>query len=191
MDLSAANAAALAATTTPLVLRVMPLPGSPAPNSYIYDPTPTLDGDGGLLAAASTFFIHYSHQVFHDPCPDLAAYPRARGIMATIIEVDRLPDHVLTVSLNLLKTPSLSSKGDALSTSFMVAYILAPMPPVPQGLVSLSPMGNFEGRSLSFWGPAPVMGGLWRHLFAPPHPFISPGGAFPLHLVGWTIISPS
>jgi hypothetical protein len=69
-----------------------------------------------------------------------------------IIEVDRLPDHVLTAGLNLLETPSLSSEVDALGTFFMAAYILAPVPPVPQGLVSLSPMGNFEGRSLSFLG---------------------------------------
>jgi hypothetical protein len=94
----------------------------------------------------------FGHQVFHDPCLDLGAYCRAGGITATIIKVDRLPNHVLTAGLDLLKTPSLSSKGDALGTSFMGTYILAPAPPVPQGLVSHSPVRNFEGRSFSFLG---------------------------------------
>ena len=62
------------AATTPVVLRIMPLLGSQAPIGYIYDPTPARDGDGGLLAAASAFFSHQGHQVFLDPCPDLAAY---------------------------------------------------------------------------------------------------------------------
>jgi hypothetical protein len=38
---------------SPVVLRVLPLRGSPAPVGYIYDATP--DADGGLLAAASAF----------------------------------------------------------------------------------------------------------------------------------------
>ena len=64
----------------PVVLRVLPLRGSPAPVGFIYDETPN-PVDGGLLAAASAFFSHQGHQVYHDPCPDLAEYdiaaPRA------------------------------------------------------------------------------------------------------------------
>ncbi len=57
----------------PVVLRVLPLRGSPAPVGFIYDATPD-PVDGGLLAAASAFFSHQGHQVYHDPCPDLADY---------------------------------------------------------------------------------------------------------------------
>jgi hypothetical protein len=78
------------AAPTPVVLRIMPLLGSPAPIGYIYDPTPARDGDGGLLAAASAFFAHQGHQVFLDPCPDLAAYRRVGGFTEPIIDVDRL-----------------------------------------------------------------------------------------------------
>ena len=42
------------------------------------------------------------------------------------------------------------SEVDALGTSFMAAYLFAPVPTVLQGMVSLSPMGgDLEGRSLS------------------------------------------
>ena len=141
---------AFVAVTTPVVLRIMPLLGSPAPIGYIYDPTPAHDGDGGLLAAASTFFAHQGHQVFLDPCPDLTAYHRAGGFTEPIIDVDRLPDHVLTAGLDLLESSSASSAVYALGMSFMVAYLLAPAPVVPQGLVSLSPMGgDTEGRPFS------------------------------------------
>jgi hypothetical protein len=134
----------------PVVLRIMPLIGSQAPIGYIYDLTPTRDGDGGLLEAASAFFAHQGHQVFLDPCPDLAAYCRAGGFTEPIVQVDWLPDHVLTAGLDLLESLSLSSVVDALSMSFMVAYLLAPAPAVSQGLVSLSPMGGDpEGRPLS------------------------------------------
>ena len=44
---------------SPVVLRVLPLRGSPAPIGYIYDATP--DADGGLLAAASAFFSFQGH----------------------------------------------------------------------------------------------------------------------------------
>ena len=143
--------AALVAATIPVVLRVMPLLGSPAPVGYIYDPTPS--PDGRLLAAASAFLTHHGHQVFLDPCLDLVAYRRAGGITATIIDVDQLPDHVLSEGLNLLEPPSSSSEMDALGTSFMAAYLLAPAPAVPQGLVSFSPIGgSLAGQSLSFLG---------------------------------------
>jgi hypothetical protein len=129
----------------------MPLLGSPAPVGYIYDATPS--PDGRLLAAASAFFTHHSHQVFLDPCLDLVTYHRAGGITATIMYVDWLPDHVLSKGLNLFEPPSSSSKVDALSTSFMVEYLLAPVLAVPQDLVSFSPIGGgLVGRSLSFLG---------------------------------------
>ena len=41
----------------PVVLRVLPLQGSSAPVGFIYDATPD-PIDGGLLAAASSFFSH-------------------------------------------------------------------------------------------------------------------------------------
>jgi hypothetical protein len=108
--------AVLIAATIPVVLWVMPLLGSPAPADYIYDPTPS--PDGRLLGAASAFFTHHNHQVFLDPCLDLIAYLRAGGIMATIIDVNQLSDHVLSKGLNLLEPPSSSSKVDALGTSY-------------------------------------------------------------------------
>jgi hypothetical protein len=73
------NAPAFNAAPTPMVLWIMPLPGSLAPIGYIYDPGSTRDGDGGLLAAASTFFTHQGHQVFLDQCLDLATYSRIKG----------------------------------------------------------------------------------------------------------------
>ncbi len=63
----------------PMVLQVLPLQGSSASIGYIYDATP--DPEGGLLAAALAFFSHRSHQVFHDPCPDLAEYCQAMGVL--------------------------------------------------------------------------------------------------------------
>jgi hypothetical protein len=143
--------AALVAATIPVVLWVMPLLGSLAPVGYIYDPTPS--PDGRLLAAASAFFTRHGNQVFLDPCLHLIVYPRAGGITATIINVGWLPDHVLSEGLILLEPPSSSSEVDALGTSFMAAYLLAPAPAVPQGLVSLSPIGGgLAGWSLSFLG---------------------------------------
>ena len=133
---------AYVAATTPVVLWIMPLLGSPAPIGYIYDLTPTRDGNGGLLAAASTFFAHQGHQVFLDPCPDLVAYCRAGGFSEPIIDVDRLPDHVLSAGLNLLESSPASSVVDSLGMSFMVAYLLAPAPVVLQGLASFFPMGG-------------------------------------------------
>jgi hypothetical protein len=65
-------AGAGAATLPPVVLRVLPLRGSPPPVGYIYNATP--DADGGLLASALAFFSHHGHQVFHNPCPNLDKY---------------------------------------------------------------------------------------------------------------------
>jgi hypothetical protein len=141
---------AFVAATTPVVLRIMPLLGSPAPIGYIYDPTPARDGDGGLLAVASAFFSHQGHQVFLDPCSDLVAYRRAGVFAEPIIDVDRLPDHVLSAGLDLLESSPASLAVDSLGMSFMVAYLLAPAPFVPHGLVSLSPMrGDTTGQPFS------------------------------------------
>jgi hypothetical protein len=89
--------------STPVVLRIMPKVGSSAPIGYIYDPNPLRDGgEGGLLAAAAAFFTHQGHEVFRDSCPDLEAYRRAGRITSTIVDVDRLPDHILSARLDLL-----------------------------------------------------------------------------------------
>jgi hypothetical protein len=150
MDLSN-NAPAFNAAATPMVLQIMPLPGSLAPIGYIYNPDSARDGDGGLLAATSALFTHQGHQVFLDPCLDLVTYHKDWRVMATIINVDRLPNHVLSAGLDLLKTPSPPSDADALGTSFMVVYLLAPTPAAPSGLISPSPMGgNLKGRTLLF-----------------------------------------
>jgi hypothetical protein len=173
MDLSN-DALALNAATTPMVLQIMPLPGSLAPIGYIYDPDPACDGDGGLLAAASAFFTHQGHQVFHDPCPDLTAYRKDWRVTATIINVDRLPDHVLSAGLDLLKTPSPPLDADTLGTSFMAAYLLAPVLAAPSGLVSPSPMGgNLEGRTLSL-NMHGGTGGSARSFYSAPPPFLVP-----------------
>jgi hypothetical protein len=109
---------------TPLVvLRVLPLRGFPAPVGYIYDATP--DADGGLLAAASAFFFHQGHQVFHDPCPDLETYCRSRGVVLLVVPVDRLPDHILSLGLELLDGLFAPSPTDS-ETAFMAAYLAPP-----------------------------------------------------------------
>jgi hypothetical protein len=141
MDLSK-HVPAFNTATTPMVLWIMPPPCSLAPIGYIYDPDSPYDGDGGLLAAGSAFFIHQGHQVFLDPCPDLATYCKDQRVTATIINVDRLPDHVLSTGLKLLKTPSPPFDADALGTSFIAAYLLAPAPAAPLGLISPSSMGG-------------------------------------------------
>jgi hypothetical protein len=173
MDLTN-NAPAFKAATTPVVLRIMPLPGSLAPIGYIYDPDSTRNGDGGLLAAASAFFTHQGHQVFLDPCLDLATYRKDRRVTATIINVDRLPDHILSTGLNLLDTPSPPSDADALGTSFMVVYLLAPAPAAPSGLIYPSLMGgNLEGRTLLFNRHGGT-GGSARSFHSAPLPFLVP-----------------
>ncbi len=84
-----------------MVLRVLPLWGSSAPIGYIYDATP--DPDQCLLAAVLAFFSHQGHQVFHDPCPDLAKYRWAMGISSlAVISVDRLPNHLRLLGLELM-----------------------------------------------------------------------------------------
>ena len=132
--------------STPAVLRIMPKAGSSAPIGYIYDPDPSRDGgEGGLLAAAAAFFTHQGHEVFRDSCPDLEAYRRAGRIMSTIVDVDRLPDHILSVGLDLLAS---SFAGDTLGMSFMAEYLPVPPPPAVSRIddpVPFSP--SFPGGS--------------------------------------------
>jgi hypothetical protein len=128
--------------STPVVLRILPKAGSSAPIGYIYDPDPSRNGgEGGLLDASAAFFAHQGHEVFRGLCPDLTAYRRAGRITSTIIDVDRLPDHILTAGLNPLESSRLSSDGDILGMSFMAEYLPAPPPASvsPRDHVSLSP----------------------------------------------------
>ena len=152
-----------------MVLRVLPLRGSPAPIGYIYDATP--DADGGLLAAASAFFSHQGHQVFHDPCPDLAAYCRSRGVVSSVVPVDRMPDHILSSGLELLDglfAPSPTASG----TAFMAAYLPSPPSAAPQ-----LPSGSHSVASGlgSTRGVGSVMGGVGIHVPSSAPPMGGPG----------------
>ncbi len=92
--------------------------------------------------------------------------------MATIINVDWLPNHVLSAGLDLLETPSPPSDADALGMSFMVAYLLPPVPAAPLGLISPSPMGgNLKGRTLLFNRHGGT-GGSARLFHSAPPPFL-------------------
>ncbi len=119
---------------SPMVLRVLPLWGSSAPVGFIYDVTP--DPDGGLLAPALAFFYHQGHQVFHNPCPDLAKYHWAMGVLASaVVSVDRLPDHLLSSGLELmsaLRAPSLTI-AEFMGMMFMAPYLL-PTASVPSSV---------------------------------------------------------
>jgi hypothetical protein len=109
----------------PMVLRVLPLRGSSAPVGYIYDATP--NPDGGLLAAASAFFSHQGHQVFHDPCPNLAEYRRAMGVSSlAVVSINRLSNHPLSPGLELMSVLHAPSPTNAefMGTMFMATYLL-------------------------------------------------------------------
>ncbi len=108
-----------------MVLRVLLLRGSSAPIGFIYNATS--DPDGGLLAAALAFFSHQGHQVFQDSCPDLAKHCWAMGMSAlAVVSLDRLPDHLLSLGLELmlgLRALSLTN-AKFMGTMFMAAYLL-------------------------------------------------------------------
>jgi hypothetical protein len=109
----------------PVVLRVLPLWGSSAPVGFIYNASPD-PVDGGLVAAASAFFSRQGHQVFHDPCPDLAAYCLASGVpSSSIVPFDRLPDYLLFSGLEILAGLRALLPTDAAlqGTAFMAAYL--------------------------------------------------------------------
>ena len=109
----------------------MPKAGSSAPVGYIYDPDPSQDGgEGRLLAASAAFFTQQGHEVFRDPCPDLKAYRRAGRITPTIVDVNRLPHHILAAGLNLLNSLPPSSAGGKHGMSFMAEYLPASPPAV-------------------------------------------------------------
>ena len=151
----------------PVVLRIMPKTGSSAPIGYIYDPDPSRDGgEGGLLlAAAAAFFTHQGHEVCRDSCPDLAAYRRAGRITSTIVDVDRLPDHILSAGLDLLASFPPSSAGDTLGMSFMAEYLPVPPPPTVSRVdpVPLSPsfLGGSGGSIHSFLAKCAFRGGAF------------------------------
>jgi hypothetical protein len=134
----------------PVVLWEMPLCGSPTPIGYIYDATP--NPDGGLLAAASALF-----QVVHDPCPDLAAYQQDLGGLATIIPVNCLPDHILSLGLELMEGLFASSPVDILGTLFMAAYLSSP-PPINMTFAA-SPQGPWSSRDP--FSASPLVGGVY------------------------------
>jgi hypothetical protein len=110
-----------------VVLRVMPFCSSPTPIGYTYDATP--DADGGYLAAASAFFSHQGHQVFTNHCPNLDSYHQAMGVSTTIISVNKLPDHILSSSLELMEGLFAPSPTNSLGTTFMAAYLDSPPSP--------------------------------------------------------------
>ena len=104
-------------------------------------------GEGGLLAVSAAFFTHQGHEVFQDPCPDLAAYRQAGRITPTIVEVDCLPDHILSAGLDLLDSSPPSSAGDILGMSFIVEYLPASLPPAVSRVDPVSLSAPFHGGS--------------------------------------------
>ena len=136
----------------PVILRVLPLQRSSAPVGFIYDASPD-PVDGGLVAAASAFFSHQGHQVFHDPCPDLEAYCRSMGVPpSTVVNIDRLPDYLLNSGLEILAGWAAPLPADAAmaGTASMASY-LSPSssggdqvqggPPLPGSGVPADPHG--------------------------------------------------
>jgi hypothetical protein len=166
---------------SPMVLRVLPLWGSSAPVGFIYDATP--DPDGGFLAVALAFFSHQGHQVFHNPCPNLAEYCRAMGVSAlAVVSVDRLPNHLLLLGLELisgLRAPSLTNV-EFMGTMFMAAYLL----PTASGpsLVGGPQVGSSVGGPLvsalaAAWGNvAPPVGSQVGLSVGGPHVGLYVGG---------------
>ena len=54
---------------------------------------------------------------------------RAGRITSTLVDVDPLPDHILSAGLDLLASFPPSSEGDTLGMSFMAEYLPVPPPP--------------------------------------------------------------
>ena len=151
---------------SPVVLQNLPLRGSPAPVRFIYDAAP--DAEGGLLAAALAFFSHQGHQVFHDPCLELEAYCWTRGVVLSIVPVNRLLDHILSSGWELLESlfaPLPTNSGMA----FLAAYLASPPSATPQhasgvcsgalGLSSARGVGSVMGGvGVNELASAPTMG---------------------------------
>jgi hypothetical protein len=155
----------------PVVLRVLPLQQSSAPVGFIYDASPD-PVDGGLVAAASAFFSHQGHKVFHDPCPDLEAYCRLMGVPPlTVVNIDRLPDYLLTSGVEILASwAAPSPTGAALAgTAFMAAYLspsssgVGTSRPLGPSSSSARPMGGLSSLSASTSAPPPslCLGRVW------------------------------
>ena len=152
-------------------------------------------------AAASAFFSHQGHQVYHDPCPDLAEYCRASGVpVESVVPVDHLPDHLLSSGLEIMvglcaPSPTNNTFG---GTAFMAAYLSpsASGPPL-MGTSVASSVGASSGvvSSARFMGgssvvsarlsaplPASSLGGS-AVLGGPPFPVsggpVDPGGSSP------------
>jgi hypothetical protein len=152
----------------PVVLRVLPLRGSSAPVGFIYDASPD-PVDGGLVAVVSAFFSHQGHQVFHDPCPNLEAYSCSMGVPPSmVVYIDRLPDYLLHLGLEILAGLAAPSPTDAA----LAAQRSWPHTSLPllrgsacRGLLVL------RLRWLGQWGVSPH---FWLEL---PHPPRSPSRA--------------
>ena len=157
----------------PVILRVLPLPGSPAPVGFIYDAAPD-PVDGGLVAAASAFFSHQGHQVFHDPCPDLGRYCTSMGISpSSVLSVDRLPDYLLNSGLEILA--GLTAPSPTAATLEGTAFLSAYLSPSSSGIGASS-----SGSGVRSLGGAPpdasssssgrAVGGLYDRSGPPPAP---------------------
>jgi hypothetical protein len=154
----------------PVVLRVLPLQRSSAPVGFIYNASPD-PVDGGLVAAASAFFSHQGHQVFHDPCPDLEAYCCSIGVLpSTVINIDRLPDYLLNSGLEILAGWAAPLPTDAAlaGTAFMASYLspsslgVGTLGPLGPSSLSARPMGGLSSLSARASAPPPlsVLGGF-------------------------------
>ena len=64
--------------------------------------------------------------------------------MSTIVDVDRLPDHILSVGLDLLAS---SFAGDTLGMSFMAEYLPVPPPPAVSRVDPVPSSPSFPGGS--------------------------------------------
>jgi hypothetical protein len=145
----------------PMVLWVLPLRGSSAPVGYIYDATP--DPEGGLLAAALVFFSHQGHQVFHNPCPNLAEYCWAMGmLLSAVVSADRFPNHLLLSGLELMAGLCAPSPTDVefLGNLIMAAYL---SPTVSGPVLVRGPQASF------FVGGPPVslLAAAWGNIALP------------------------
>ena len=143
-----------------MVLRVLPFRGSPASIGYIYDAS--LDPARGLLTAALALFSHQGHQVIHDPCPDLNVYRSTLGSGATIIPVDNLLNHILSLGLVFLGGLFAPSPVDILRTSFMVAHLISSPAPAILDPVAVPSTSGLVGGPCP---PSPYMGGapvVWQ-----------------------------
>ena len=125
------------------------------------------------MAAALAFSSHQGHQVFHNPCADVAAYCRSRGVVSLVVSVDRLPDHILSLGLELLDGLFAPSPTDS-GTAFMAAYLASP----PLATLQLASGDRSVASDLGFnCGIGSVMGGVGVHVPSSAPPMGGPGVA--------------